>query len=140
MVYVIINALELVYQSIYVAKMMCHGVSLSHILTPHTKLFHTSAPNRHKIYPLLDFQTKGIQLLGLKIFEYVKYSHKFQYLSSSSVIQIFNIFRHLRIWECKIRKSHHMKNINLRYLYETYILSYYVIRMRKRRMVRFLHC
>ena len=80
MVYAIINALELVYQSIYVANRMCHGVSLTHIPTPYTKLFHPSVPKMHKIYPLLDFQIKSIGLLSFKIFKYVKYFNKFQYL------------------------------------------------------------
>ena len=86
MVYAIINMLELVCQNIYVAKMMSHGVSLTHILTPYTKLFHTSAPKMHKIYPLLDFQIKGIKLLGLKIFKYAQYSDKFQYLILNLII------------------------------------------------------
>ena len=66
---------------------MCHGMSLSHILTPYTKLFHTSAPNKNKIYPLLDFQIKGIKLLGLKLLKYAQYSDKFQYLILNSIIQ-----------------------------------------------------
>ena len=68
-------------------KGMCQGVSLSYIITPYTKLFNFSAPERYKIGKFL-IRLRH-EVIGFK-FKYIKNSNiqnKFKYFDLNSIIQ-----------------------------------------------------
>ena len=70
------------YIKVFPAKIMCHGISLLHILTPYTKLLHIPAPKRVKFANFV----LTYEILGFKDIQICQ-TLRFQYLISNSIIQ-----------------------------------------------------